>query len=186
MKHNTKDISGERFGRLVVLRQGDLRVYKNGLKRGTWVCLCDCGKEHTTTGVALRRGGSQSCGCLRRERARAAATRHGEAGVKGKKGTPRYEMWRCAKERARKRGIPFALDLEDVVIPDVCPALGIPLVVNGEGAPGDDSPSLDRIIPSKGYVKGNVQVISQKANRIKSDATPAEVLKVAKFMETAR
>ena len=150
------------------------------------MCLCDCGKEHTTTGVALRRGGSQSCGCLRRERARAAATRHGEAGVKGKKGTPRYEMWRCAKERARKRGIPFALDLEDVVIPDVCPALGIPLVVNGEGAPGDDSPSLDRIIPSKGYVKGNVQVISQKANRIKSDATPAEVLKVAKFMETAR
>ena len=106
--------------------------------------------------------------------------------MKGEKGTPRYEMWRCAKERARKRGIPFDIELEDVVIPDVCPALGTLLVVNGGGAPGDDSPSLDRIVPAKGYVKGNVQVISQKANRIKSDASASEVMQVARFMEGSR
>ena len=45
MKHNTKNISGERFGRLVVLRQGDLRVYKNGLKRGRGCACATAGKS---------------------------------------------------------------------------------------------------------------------------------------------
>lgn len=87
-----------------------------------------------------------------------------------------------AKYRAKKKGVPFNLELEDIVIPARCPVLDIPLMVNEGGAHSAcHSPSLDRIDPEKGYVKGNVIVISTKANRIKNDATPEELLKVASF-----
>ena len=57
----------------------------------------------------------------------------------------------------------------------------IPLVLtiyHYEGVLGDDSPSLDRIVSSLGYVKGNIRVISYKANRVKSNATLEELRKV--------
>lgn len=83
-----------------------------------------------------------------------------------------------AKQRARKKKLPFNLTLEDIVIPDKCPALGIRLVP-GEGS--SRSPTLDRIVPSLGYTRGNIVVISALANAIKSTGTPSEILKVAKF-----
>jgi hypothetical protein len=54
---------------------------------------------------------------------------------------------------------------EDIVIPDTCPLLGTPM----------ESPSLDRIDSTKGYVKGNVWVISNRANTLKNDATLTEL-----------
>lgn len=92
------------------------------------------------------------------------------------------EMWKSARERARKKDVPFAIDVEDIVIPDFCPVLGIPLVV-GDGVLHSNSPSLDRIVPEKGYVKGNVIVVSHKANTIKSDANIDELRKVVAFYE---
>lgn len=87
-----------------------------------------------------------------------------------------------AKGRASAKRIPFDLCEDDIRIPSHCPALGIPLVKNLGGKVGNDnSPSLDRIVPHMGYVKGNIVVVSYKANRIKTDATPAELAKVAKF-----
>lgn len=86
-----------------------------------------------------------------------------------------------AKQRARKFGHAFDLDKSDIVIPDVCPVLGIPLVW-GEGM-NDGSPSLDRKVPSLGYTKGNVAVISNLANRIKSNATSEQVLKVHQYLQ---
>jgi hypothetical protein len=72
---------------------------------------------------------------------------------------------------------------KDVSVPDVCPVLGIPLkVVSGKGFT-DNSPSLDRIVPSLGYVPGNVVVISMRANRIKSDASLAELKKIVEFYQ---
>lgn len=92
------------------------------------------------------------------------------------------EMWKSAKERARKKGVPFDIEIKDIVIPEFCPVLGIPIII-GEGKPIANSPSLDRIIPEKGYVKGNIVVVSQKANTIKNDATVAELRKVLLFYE---
>lgn len=84
---------------------------------------------------------------------------------------------RGAKQRASKQKIPFNIDYTDIVIPEYCPLLGIKLVkyLGSGGKKHDDSPSIDRIIPSLGYIKGNVWVISDKANRIKSDTTIEEL-----------
>jgi hypothetical protein len=87
-----------------------------------------------------------------------------------------YIMHAAAKSRAKKKGIDFNLELSDVIIPEFCPVFGVPLEkAKGKSATRDNSPSLDRIHPEKGYVKGNVWVISNKANTIKSNATIEEL-----------
>jgi hypothetical protein len=74
--------------------------------------------------------------------------------------------------------------VEDIVIPLHCPVLGLPLYRNSGGAAqGPNSPSLDRIDPSLGYVQGNVKVISSRANAIKSNASPEELLRVAAYYQ---
>lgn len=86
-----------------------------------------------------------------------------------------------AKYRAKKKGIPFNLSIEDIIVPKHCPILGIEIKY-GEGSKGpiDGSPTIDKIDPNKGYIKGNVQVISHKANRMKFNATFMELKLFAK------
>ena len=91
-------------------------------------------------------------------------------------------MYDRAKSRAKKYGVQFNLELEDIIIPKICPVLGIPLF-RGDRVISDNTPSLDKIIPSKGYTKGNIVVISYKANRIKSDATYEEILLVGNWLK---
>lgn len=91
------------------------------------------------------------------------------------------ELLKQAKYRAKKNKIEFNIDISDIIIPEYCPILKIPLFTR-KGHSGPNSPSLDRIDPSKGYVKGNVQVISHKANTIKSDATLQELLDFATWV----
>ncbi len=82
----------------------------------------------------------------------------------------------AARHRAKQKDIEFNIEVQDILIPSVCPLLNIPVFVNeGKGKPKPNSPSLDRIDPTKGYVKGNVWVISLKANTIKSNATLDEL-----------
>lgn len=69
----------------------------------------------------------------------------------------------------------FNIDMLDIVIPDMCPLLGIPLLRASVGRKVHGSPSLDRIDPSKGYIKGNVWVISTRANTLKNNATLEEL-----------
>ena len=90
------------------------------------------------------------------------------------------KLLRSARWRANKVGLPCNLSLIDIKIPTHCPVLGMPLRFNKKRQ-GFDSPTLDRVIPELGYVKGNVIVISDLANRIKSTGTPLEILRVAKF-----
>jgi len=97
---------------------------------------------------------------------------------------PRKEMVRAAKRRAKAKSLPFDLKYTDISIPDFCPVLNVPISVGTTNSP--NSPTLDKIIPKHGYVKGNVMVISRRANTIKTDATPKELMKVAKFYEQLR
>lgn len=101
--------------------------------------------------------------------------------------TPASRLLSITKYRAQKRGIPFDLTVEDVVVPDFCPVLGLPLYRNTGGrAQGSNSPTVDRIDPDKGYIRGNVRVISSRANAIKSNATPEELLRVAAYFQENR
>lgn len=84
---------------------------------------------------------------------------------------------RC-KSRAVLRGLPFDLEVTDLAIPSKCPVFGKPFVYGDK----DWAPSVDRIDSTKGYVKGNVQVISNKANRMKSDASLEELRMFAKWV----
>ena len=88
-----------------------------------------------------------------------------------------------AKHRAKVLGLEFNIEISDIVIPEYCPVLGLKILKNSDDRFVDNSPSLDRIDINRGYVKGNVKVISMKANRLKNNATIEEVKKILKYME---
>ena len=87
------------------------------------------------------------------------------------------------RSKCKKLGVPFDIDAQDIPLPLICPVLDIPLVINTHGYNKDDSPSIDKIEPALGYVKGNVVVISLKANRIKNNGTADEIRKVADWLK---
>jgi hypothetical protein len=92
-------------------------------------------------------------------------------------------MLRAAAHRAKTKGLEFSLELQDIVIPELCPVLGLPLFRgNGSGGMCQNSPTLDRINPALGYVKSNVEVVSWRANRIKSDATLEELESIVRHL----
>jgi hypothetical protein len=88
---------------------------------------------------------------------------------------PERHLANVAKRRAKLKGLDYSITWKDIVIPEVCPVLGIELV-HGSGRWADTSPTLDRIDNSKGYIQGNIVVISWRANRLKSDASLQELL----------
>jgi hypothetical protein len=111
---------------------------------------------------------------------------------------PAYKAWRTEYHKNRRReewahvrlaelrntaeakGLAFDIDESDLALPEACPVLGIPLVV-GSGRQTPNSPSVDRIDNSKGYVKGNVVVVSLRANSLKGSASLAELAKLHAF-----
>lgn len=95
--------------------------------------------------------------------------------------TYEWRMWYQAGLRAKERNLPYDLELTDIVIPEVCPLLGVSLV--RDFSDRSASPSLDRVDPKKGYVKGNVRVISMKANRMKQDVTLEFAKALIKYLE---
>lgn len=92
------------------------------------------------------------------------------------------ELLRWAKRRAKKARLAFTMTTDDFEIPEVCPVFGTRLRKNSGGkCQGPSSPTLDRLIPSRGYVPGNVIVVSALANQIKSVATVEQLSRVASF-----
>jgi hypothetical protein len=85
------------------------------------------------------------------------------------------------KRNAQAAGKKWGLLPGDIVWPKRCPLLGVKIDYFSPKQ-SDRSPSFDQIRPGKGYIKGNVQIVSLRANRIKSDATPEELQKIAKYM----
>jgi len=128
-------------------------VYPNG--GGRWKCSVACSKR----GLRWRTNNAEHVISLRRKRITADPAQH-----------LCYE----ALQRAKKHDLPFNITVADVVIPDYCPVLNLKLEV-ATGYRTDNSPSLDRIIPELGYVRGNVRVISWRANLLRRDATLAEL-----------
>lgn len=167
-----EDLTGQSFGRLTVVRRGPSREHGGGKPR--WVCRCECGEIVTIPAARLKGGSNKSCGCLRRDRAGGLYRKHGLSK------TAQYTMFYDARKRSIALSLPFDIAPDDIVVPAECPVLGIPLVQGGDR---NSAPSLDRVIPSLGYTKGNIRVISFRANRLKSDATLDELRRVLAYVE---
>ena len=95
---------------------------------------------------------------------------------------PNVYIHQKTKIRAKKNNIPFDITVEDIIIPETCPVLGISLKA-GEKKVCSNSPSIDRIKPELGYVKGNIQIISFRANTLKNNATIEELQKVLEHLK---
>ena len=89
---------------------------------------------------------------------------------------PEYYLWKSAKRRAKTKGLDFDIEVSDIIIPQLCPLLNIPIIHKvGHNCRNPNAPSLDRIKNHLGYVKGNILVVSWRANFLKSDATIDEL-----------
>jgi hypothetical protein len=91
-------------------------------------------------------------------------------------------LWRLAKERAKKKKLPFTITPADIVIPERCPVLGLPLKQATDHTK-DCSATVDRLVPELGYVQGNINVVSSRANLIKSCGNAEEHRQVAAWIE---
>lgn len=101
-----EDLTGRRFGRLVVLEQAEDYVSLQGKRHARWRCRCDCGNETLVKGSGLKRGSSQSCGCLNRERSsqKSKQLKHGVGVMDGEVGegsmdNPIYATWSAMLNR---------------------------------------------------------------------------------------
>ncbi len=90
-------------------------------------------------------------------------------------------MLTSARKRAKDKGLAFNLTSADILIPDICPVLNIPLMRN-KNVVGSNSPSLDRVDNSKGYTPGNVQIISNRANTLKNSASLEESIAITYYI----
>jgi hypothetical protein len=115
------------------------------------------------------------------EKAKAIAKKHGQDPTKLER-----RIFLRTRLRAKKNGTPFNLDITDIIIPKVCPILGIELIPNIGRGHTDNSPSLDRVINDLGYIKGNVQIISYKANAMKRNASMEDLIRLGEWAKSTK
>jgi hypothetical protein len=170
-----ENLTGRMFSRWTVIGES-----KNRGNRPYWKCKCSCGNYKDVCATQLKLGFSKSCGCLSSELTVKRTTTHGQT-LGGQK-SQEYIMWTSAKRRSKVKNIIFDIKYTDIVIPEFCPVLGIKLECH-KNIMQDNSPTLDRLIPRKGYTKENIRVISYKANSIKRDASAEELEKVYNWLK---
>lgn len=182
---NFIDISGKSFGKWKVLHRAE-----SSTRRPLWRCRCHCGAEKDVLGENLRSGHSGSC------------TKCWRIGVGNSKAKKLYESlgdryiastdkwYRLIQGRwhyAKNNGIAIGFNTKQefaeyckIIAPTKCPILGVPLVFGGgKSGPLPNGYSVDRIVPENGYVRENIQIISVKANMIKTNASREELRKFA-------
>lgn len=180
--------------RRVVSTTGAVRDRGNiDLKAGTKICVrCRLIKPLIEYNKS-QKGYRPECKDCRAIRAKATSKKYQELSFTEKKTLleknraiklryPERLLLKFAKARAKKMELPFNLVETDIVIPSKCPILGIPLQFN-RGSVKDNSVTLDRIICSLGYVPGNIQVISWKANKLKSHGTLTEFELIVNYLK---
>ncbi|QIG73052.1 postulated decoy of host sigma factor protein [Rhizobium phage RHph_N3_19] len=90
---------------------------------------------------------------------------------------PQDYILRKLQSSSKRRNSEFDLEKEDIIIPEVCPVFGTPFEIGTRYAP-----SVDRIDNSKGYVKGNVQIMSWMANSMKNSASVEQLIEFAEWV----
>lgn len=94
-------------------------------------------------------------------------------------------LYKNIKSRCKRIGREFSIDLEDIIIPEKCPVFGFDLKREDKKT-WMFAPSVDRIDSSKGYIKGNITVVSRRANILKRDATIEELELLLNYYKTLR
>ena len=167
------DLVGQTIGAFKVLKLDEELTTKK--QRSHLICICNkCLKECVMPANEIKR--SKSCGCEK-----GVGDWNREAWEMKQGNFFEYRLLCYARRNAKRRGEECDLVLEDIVIPECCPLLGIKLEacmekrrMKGPGSQ-DSCPSVDRIDSRKGYTKDNVWIISKKANTIKNNATVEEL-----------
>ena len=155
-----KDLTGERFGTLVVLEQ----VRTTNGRAKVWLCKCDCGGYCTPTTANLNRGNTKSCGCLQRATAAAAKRKHGATG------TRTYRIWQNVTARCRNEKSPRYKDYggRGITVCDEWKSFENFLADMGECPPGL---SIDREDNDGPYCKGNCRWATQKEQALNNRRT---------------
>lgn len=136
-------------------------------------------QEYYTKNADAIRARARAYVAADRERHRAKTN---EWRKKKKADDPEHFLWKSAKRRAANNGLPFTLKKEDVVIPEVCPVLGIKLSTQTKRGFISNAATLDKVVQELGYTKENTRVISWRANQIKRDATLEELEAVVAYV----
>jgi hypothetical protein len=178
------DMAGKRFNLWTVLEATK--------KTGNWKCQCDCGEVCIVSGQNLRSGKSMGCGCTRKTKGEDNFQRRQARQKHGGNYIPRDSEWynhaggilaRC-RQTGIKNGFSSIHDLASylkLIAPDVCPVFGVPFN-RGKRGFSAWSPSVDRRDTTKGYVRGNLQIMSMKANGMKNNATAIELRQFAEWV----
>lgn len=180
------DLTGKKFGRWLVIKHDPHPDRRTSRAHDFWECRCDCGIIRRVSGWHLRAGASKSCRCGIKQHGednnqrRKARLRHGQNYFD--RSSPWYGQVAQALRRCRTQGI--ATDFSSIhefiahlneIVPERCPILGVRFerIMGRQSSPC--TPTIDRKDNSKGYTRDNIQVISWRANTMKSNASAAEL-----------
>lgn len=172
-----KDISNQRFGKLIALRP------KLSPKGGMtiWECLCDCGSTSAVPINNLTSGHTKSCGCNKRRIGGANPHWKGHGGIS-------LARWNVIVRSAKDRRLPFRVSLEDcwnlfTAQDGKCALSGVRLTfAESSNSRSDASASLDRIDPQGGYVAGNIQWIHKTLNKMKGKFSQVRFIELCKLV----
>ncbi len=167
------DHAGEKHGLLTILK-----FDRRDLHNQYWVCKCECGNIKSMAYGAIikatKKGQPVGCGC-RKNRPRCESSRwkgHGEIS---------HQLWWFIKNSSKNRHLPFDITIEyiwDLFLKQdrKCALSGVNLTFNSKATIKDGNASLDRIDSSKGYIKGNVQWVHKRVNKMKSNYSEKELI----------
>lgn len=188
--HNKTDLKGQKFNRLLVIKEGENLVSPCGTKRAKWECLCDCGNVSYVTTTELRSGHTKSCGCWSREQARKAMTGQ-RYYVKRRLGTKNVKKsyFDRVRKGAIERNLEFNISIEDMQSllekqnfkcaltgDDITMSLENSAFRIAKGIAIHNTASLDRIDSSKGYTLENIQWVHKEINLIKQNLKEQDLL----------
>ncbi len=173
-----QDLTGGRFGRWVVLHEGNRKSVKQGKKPArnliTWLCRCDCGVEREVLSGELVNQNSQSCGCWAEENRLQAISRPTEQVLS----TLQHGSY---KGSAKSRGIPWKLNKDQIssIVFNPCIYCGTPPSspkVNSQGKIVGLVSGIDRVDSDLGYEEGNVVPCCGFCNKAKGTKSHSEFL----------
>ena len=93
------------------------------------------------------------------------------------------KIYNITRNRANRKNIPFEIEYSDIEWPTHCPVFGVELEYTSLDKAKFNSASIDKIFPELGYVKGNVKIISHRANWLKQDSTIEQLEKIIQYMK---